>query len=267
MKELVTLVAPSTFAVRFYRLLLWLYPPHFRKDYGSAMTLLFRDCLRDARNAGGQEVLRLWLSTLFDTVVSAPRAHIEEWSAMQASYTRSSQFGAICAFIAAILWTYIFGVGDLYLAVGNTMATLLILAAVIVTMVTLSALFNRLNVTQRSPFTLAGGVSVVVALVFLVVGTGMALMGSDSWYALMGTLAFLALGFGLMGVSASTQSSLGPLRFAPLLVIGVPIIIGTIFFFYSVTDSDAGHTVSNIVLGVALLGILGTGALLWTKAG
>lgn len=185
---------------------------------------------------------------------------------MQTSYTRSSQVGAICALVAAALWSYIFGIGDLYAAVGNTIATVLLLGAVIFTVATLGALFNRLNVVQRSPFTLAGGVSMVVALLFLITGIAVAMMGSDGWYALMGTLAFLALSFGLMGVAASLQSTLGPLRFAPLLVIGVPIMIGAILFLYSNTDNDVGHIISSVVLLVALVGVLGTGALLWTKS-
>ncbi len=77
--------------VRLYNLLLWLYPPQFRHTYGAEMRLLFRDCLRDARNVGEDEVLTLWLSTFIDVCLSAPRAHLEEWTTMLASYTRASR--------------------------------------------------------------------------------------------------------------------------------------------------------------------------------
>ncbi len=45
---------------RLYAQLLRLYPPGYRRRYGSLMLQLFRDQYRDARRAGGSEHWRLW---------------------------------------------------------------------------------------------------------------------------------------------------------------------------------------------------------------
>jgi hypothetical protein len=271
MKQPYSLVAPSDVAVRFYRLLLRLYPPHFRKEYGGAMILLFRDCLRDARNEGEQSVLHLWLSTLFDTCVSAPRAHLEEWTAMQASYTRSSQIGAICAFVAVILWAISFTVGDMFAAFGTLIANLMIALLVLATFGAVAGLYYRLSATQRSPFTIAGGLSGIVGLLMglaAVVGFITDTNPNDegwAWPVGMVGLGLLTLAFALLGITSSTQPTLGPLRFAPLLLWGFPIAVIMIVFFYS-TVGDAGRNVGTILQLLALAGLLGTGALLWTKS-
>jgi hypothetical protein len=58
---------------KLYALLLYLYPPPFRREYGEAMLQLFNDQRRDVRGAGGH--VMLWLKTLRDLVFSVPAAH------------------------------------------------------------------------------------------------------------------------------------------------------------------------------------------------
>ena len=60
---------------RLFHLLLLAYPREFRHEYGSQMTQLFRDCYRERTNAAGLWVL--WLHTVSDLFVSAPREHLE----------------------------------------------------------------------------------------------------------------------------------------------------------------------------------------------
>jgi hypothetical protein len=262
-------VAPSDVAVRCYSLLLHLYPPQFRKAYEREMTLLFRDCLRDARHEGEQGVLSLWLSTMFDVCVSAPRAHLEEWTAMQTSYTRSSQIGAICAFLAVLLWAVTFMGGDIFAAFGNTVAVLLMLLLVLTTFGAMAGLYFRVNVTERSPFTLIGGVCGIVGVVMALAALGGWLFDADnnwSWATLMSALGLLTLAFGLMGVSSSTQSTLGPLRFAPLLAFGFPIAAVMLLFFFSFFENESSGMIQVGLILSTLLGVLGTGALLWTKS-
>jgi hypothetical protein len=59
-----------------YSILLLAYPREFRREYGSEMVLLLLDCQRDARTAPART--RLWLRTLFDLVLTAPREHLEK---------------------------------------------------------------------------------------------------------------------------------------------------------------------------------------------
>ena len=57
---------------RLYSLLLYVYPPHFRGEYGSHMAQVFRDCCRDAyQQSKTFGLLCLWVSALADLIVTA----------------------------------------------------------------------------------------------------------------------------------------------------------------------------------------------------
>lgn len=62
---------------RVYRLLLLAYPSDFRREYGSCMVQLFRDCCRDNTRDSRSGLSRLWLRTLLDLVQTAPKEHWE----------------------------------------------------------------------------------------------------------------------------------------------------------------------------------------------
>ncbi|MEX2660986.1 MAG: ABC transporter permease [Vicinamibacterales bacterium] len=61
--------------MRLYRLLLRLYPTSFRHEYGEEMIRLFDE--RRRRAAGGVDRLGLWLESLRDALVTAPRVHLD----------------------------------------------------------------------------------------------------------------------------------------------------------------------------------------------
>jgi putative ABC transport system permease protein len=65
---------------RVYRFLLWLYPPHFREEYGGEMARLFRDrCVREGS-------LRVSMEVLSDLVLTVVREHMHTlWSDIQYS--------------------------------------------------------------------------------------------------------------------------------------------------------------------------------------
>jgi hypothetical protein len=58
---------------RCYALLLYLYPPSFRREYSESMLQLFNDQCRAVNGAGGHAML--WLKTLRDLLLSVPAAH------------------------------------------------------------------------------------------------------------------------------------------------------------------------------------------------
>jgi len=60
-------------AQKFFQLLLLAYPAEFRREYGTQMTQLFRDCYRAEEHRPG----RFWLSTISDLIRTAPREHLE----------------------------------------------------------------------------------------------------------------------------------------------------------------------------------------------
>jgi len=62
---------------RIYSLLLFAYPASFRRDYGSQMILLFRDCYRAERRQP-KRIFRLWFRTLIDLLKTAPRERLQD---------------------------------------------------------------------------------------------------------------------------------------------------------------------------------------------
>lgn len=58
---------------RLYALLIYLYPPSFRREYGESMLQLFNDQRRSVSGPGGHAML--WLKTLRDLLLSVPAAH------------------------------------------------------------------------------------------------------------------------------------------------------------------------------------------------
>lgn len=66
-----------TLSNRLYEWLLVLYPAPFRAEFGEEMSLLFRDCCRDAhRERGTAGVIGILLSTLGDLVRTAAKEQI-----------------------------------------------------------------------------------------------------------------------------------------------------------------------------------------------
>jgi predicted permease len=62
--------------IRIYRALLWCYPAPFRHEYGADMTGAFAGQILQARQKGGWlSEVSIWLSTLFDVSITAPREH------------------------------------------------------------------------------------------------------------------------------------------------------------------------------------------------
>lgn len=59
-----------------FELMLAAYPREFRREYGSHMVQLFRDCHRaETRKKRSFGIGRLWLSVLYDLARTAPREH------------------------------------------------------------------------------------------------------------------------------------------------------------------------------------------------
>src|SRR5688500_14439191 len=62
--------------IGLYRTLLWCYPAPFRHEYGAEMVGAFAEQVREARQQGGWRAeASIWISTLFDVFITAPREH------------------------------------------------------------------------------------------------------------------------------------------------------------------------------------------------
>lgn len=229
------------------------------------MVLLFQDCLRDARLNGKQAVIEVVGRTLLDIGVSAPRAHLEEWTMTQTPYTRSSQIGAITAFIVVVL---LIGI-----AFGLTPMSLEHLATLLIVMVclfgTISALYRRLNHLGSSPLAILGygvgalGTVVAGVAILLILGSGVGTNGIVVLGVIFGFLAVL-VGFALIGISIATHSCLGIWRFAPLLALPLLLFILGVSAF--VTEGQIERLYLYELQGFLFAAALsGTGLLLWTN--
>lgn len=66
-------------SVRIYRLLLWLYPRSFRRQYGSEMSRLFEEIAGEAVECrGGMGLALVWFRILLDTASAVPRERVAE---------------------------------------------------------------------------------------------------------------------------------------------------------------------------------------------
>jgi len=66
-----------TLSDRLYRLLLRLYPPSFRRRFGTEMALVFQDrCRQEQRLGGRRGLLALWMRTLGDIAMTVPRENL-----------------------------------------------------------------------------------------------------------------------------------------------------------------------------------------------
>lgn len=65
---------------RIFHLILLVYPRDFRREFGSDMAQVFRDCYRaEERNNGSFGICLLLLHTFVDMVQNAPREHLENF--------------------------------------------------------------------------------------------------------------------------------------------------------------------------------------------
>jgi predicted permease len=93
--------------VGIYRTLLWCYPAPFRREYGAEMVCAFAEQVREARQQGGLRAeTSIWLQTLFDVFLTAPKEHyhVIQQDLRYAMRTLSSQPGfAVVAILSLAL--------------------------------------------------------------------------------------------------------------------------------------------------------------------
>lgn len=82
---------------RIFRLLLRLYPSHFRDSYGNDALQLFRDRFRD--ETGPSARLRLWFDLLFDFVLSVPHEYLRPSPAARVGILQKPSDGTPVLFV------------------------------------------------------------------------------------------------------------------------------------------------------------------------
>lgn len=91
---------------RSYRLLLFVYPPAYRREYGPLMAQAYRDLCRESyRQRGIVGLISLWFRLLADLATSAFRQHLDALQAGGSIMTKKEHFLAIvAATVPLVLW-------------------------------------------------------------------------------------------------------------------------------------------------------------------
>ena len=146
----------SPLARQIYTALLNLYPISFRREYSRELTLLFADLYRATAEKGKRALVGLWLTVLFDLLLSAIRERIRAMFNSKLSAMPVQKWGGFASFllgasfIVAPLIYLIGNLRDAFGPLGYSVADLLygpVWAASLVTMV--FALRERMS--ERAP--------------------------------------------------------------------------------------------------------------------
>lgn len=146
----------SPLARQIYTALLNLYPISFRREYSRELTLLFVDLYRATAEKGKRALVSLWLTVLFDLLLSAIRERIRAMFNSKLSAMPVQKWGGFASFllgasfIVAPLIYLIGNLRDAFGPLGYSVADLLygpVWAASLVTMV--FALRERMS--ERAP--------------------------------------------------------------------------------------------------------------------
>jgi hypothetical protein len=143
-------------AQQVYASLLQLYPADFRRHYANELTLLFVDMYRATADKGIRAVVTMWLTVLFDLLLSAIRERIRAMFNSKLSAAPVQKWGGFASFllgVSFIVAPLIYLVGNLrdrFGPLGYSIADLLygpVWAASLVTLV--FALYERMR--ERAP--------------------------------------------------------------------------------------------------------------------
>lgn len=167
---------------RIYGVLLYLYPSEFRRAYADELILLFVDMHRAASTQGIASTIRLWLTVLFDLLLSASRERIQSMLTQRSATIVSL---LLCLPFLFLLTTIAIGYEPPFAAwfteadgytptpQGRVVMVLLLLSVPTALLVNLLPRFGKVGTTHKIPFvptsihTLVGSAILVVVLLML----------------------------------------------------------------------------------------------------
>lgn len=215
-----------------YRLLLYLYPPSFRGEFGREMSLAFRDyCRLVAMRNGLFGLLQLWLTTIVDLIATAFVERLKEITQMS-----QSTIVRICGASGAFggLYLLIIGITGLVENTYDNILTPLIPIYALALAIGVIGLF----LTSKTPtagsklglgLAITGTILMVLGLILMVW-----LNMDGGWTIWMGGQLLHVLGLLIFGLAAQ---ELPPLWRAVPSVIGALSLL--LFFVVSSNESQA----------------------------
>ena len=263
-------------SLSIYRLLLYVYPSGFRREYGPHMTQVFRDCcLRAIRNDGTPGMLSLWATVCLDLVQSVLSEHIRKGVHM--SKQRFVQLSSWCLIFGGIALVLGFGADWLSSApeydpynfysrpidrVLETINLVSLPASMVLITIGVAGLYARYTPDGGKTAKLFLGLSVSGGLVASIAVLPLLLTDTDGWWSVM-MLGFVALFlglllFGLVAVRSRLMRRGNWLPVAAGLFITAFLLVSTIYEINTggwLELTPMVDVIGMLVTGLSLVGI------------
>jgi hypothetical protein len=281
MKGSVSEPLPVHYSLQVYRLLLYVFPSGFRREYGYPMLQVFRDCCRRMFfERGSFGLVTLWTRTMLDTLATAIEEHSQRGVDMsKEKFIRLAGWALPVGGLALILgWLagmrpeynrysiYSLQI-DQYLNVADMY---LVALGMLLLSVGFMGLLARYGAESGQFGRLWLGFGAVSGLVSAIGATGLGIFDSDPWWSMFifGMAAnFLAMA--LFGVLCLRSRLLPKWNGLPLLAgIWVPLFI-MISMLYEVISGgwlELPEAIFGLIWTLSLIGIAGVGYLLQTDS-
>lgn len=264
-------------STRLYQALLIVYPSKFRRDYGSPMLQVFRDCCRQAlRESGAAGLLSLWARTMLDILQTAIEEHVHRGVDMsKKKFLRLSGWALIAGGLALVLG-WLASTRPLY---NNFNARSLVidryanaaeLPLTVMGLLLLSVGFIGLSLRYGQGAGSVGRSSLVLGALSGVVSAagaiGLVVYDSNPWWSIFFFgLVFQFLGLTLFGFTNLRQPTLPRWNGLPILAgIWIPlfVLVGLIIEWGTGDWLEWPAAVFPILWLLSLAGLMGLGYLL-----
>ena len=161
---------------KLFQALLWVYPRDFRREYGTQMAQLFRDCYRTEQKFGRSGISAFWLRSFSDLLISALREHLEsfkkEFSIMTNLQRNVMALGSCLAIVVIAFLLLSYGRShevSSILLFGKTLDAL-VTAGILGNLIIFLLRFTRMDPLKTALWTMLA-VNLLLLLLALVIGS------------------------------------------------------------------------------------------------
>jgi hypothetical protein len=277
MKGSVSEPLPVHYSLRVYRLLLYIFPSEFRREYEHPMLQVFRDCCRrKLTERGSFGLATLWARTMLDTLAIAIEEHSQrEVDMSKEKFIRLAGWALPVGGLAVILgWLagmrpeyYQYNLRSLWIDQYLNVADMYLVAlGMLLLSVGFIGLLVRYGAESGQWGRLWLGFGAMSGLVSAIGAAGLGMFDSNPWWSMFFFgMAFNFLAMALFGVLCLRGRLLPKWNGLPLLAgIWIPLFL-MISMLYEVISGgwlELPDPVFGLIWTLSLIGIAGVGYLL-----
>jgi hypothetical protein len=268
---------PVHYSLWLYRLLLYIFPSEFRREYGHPMLQVFRDCCRrKLTERGSFGLIALWMRTMLDTLATAIEEHSQrEVDMSKEKFIRLAGWALPAGGLAVILgWLasmrpeyYQYNLRSLWIDQYLNVADMYLLAlGMLLLSVGFMGLLARYGTESGRWGRLWLGFGAVSGLVSTSGAVGMGIGDNELWWALLFFgMGFTYLAMAMFGVLCLRHRFLPKWNGLPLLAgIWVPLLMTISILYVEIIggSEELPEPVFGLIWTLSLIGIAGVGYLL-----